>query len=660
MKNTILSAAMAGACLALAPMAATAAGNHPIYGIHFYGTGAENTIMNGKQMYSLEMLYTNQWDSKDKNAEKAKLQAIKDKGFTVILRLDYGLNNNVPNQWDWTGRYNFAVKSGEIASYMKDIVDIYVIGNETTTAPNTAVRDAIWNAYCFNAYDGNSVYDKIHLNDPVAIVCPGGLTGWPLHNDLIGGQNIDWLATFLDTLDKDGSNKPQVDGFSVHAYSGDEYFNNTATPTEDPRFSDVSGFNSFIHYLKVINAKCGTSKPVYITETNTYWMAQNQESDITYRANWIKEAFQTVNEWNRKSDQKIDGLIWYTYSHFNDPSNRDIWGNAMMRTDNALLNTARADFSSVTSQAAMVPGYPGSTLHFEAENYTNSAEWILDTGVQGTDYSDTDAANAGGEYRNGNHAQNRPDIGRLPDGSGFFIGWTPANEWLRYETIAGGYTYRLKVRYARGVTGTGSVTIKVDGASVGTVSLPATANWDTYATATGPTFTMAGGYHQIRLEMTSGNTNVDWFEFERANSVITLQAENAGTGNGTGYYDTTAGNSGGVFRSDDLDVAAITGGYAVGWVAAWEWLKFTNVTSTAAGSYTVTMRVATPNNSRACNIEINGADATGLKWFNSTGSFTTYQDINLGTVNLNAGANTVKLVMQNDSWNVDWIKFTPN
>jgi len=508
-----LATKLAALAIAALPAISLADGTYPIYGIHFYGTGAENTIKNGKQMWSLEMLYTSNWDSVNKASEKAKLQDIKNKGFRVILRLDYAHGATIPVKDDWVGRYNFAVKAGEIAAYMKDVVDFYVIGNESTTSPNAGCRDALWYAYCFNAYDANCAYDKIKANDPVATVCMQGLTGWPLQNDLIGGSNTAWIRTVQNTVDQ-VSGKPQIDGYAIHAYSGDEYYNNTATATEDPRYSDVTGLQSFIHYLRVIHEKHGAGIPVLITETNTYWMAQNQESDITYRANWIKEAFQTVDEWNKRSDLKIDALCWYTYSHFNDPGNRDIWGNAMMRTDNALLNTARADFSWVTANTNMSPGNPGATLRFQAENYTNSAEWILDTGVQGADYSDTDSANSGTFYRNGNHAQNRPDIGRLPDWSGFFVGWTAAGEWLRYETIAGGRNYRAKVRYARGVTGNGSVRFLVNGYNIGTVTLPTTGNWDTYATATGPTFWLPSQYHQIRLELVSGNTNVDWFEFE--------------------------------------------------------------------------------------------------------------------------------------------------
>ena len=68
-------------------------------------------------------------------------------------------------------------------------------------------------------------------------------------------------------------------------------------------------------------------------------------------------------------------------------------------------------------------------------------------------------------------------------------------------------------------------------------------------------------------------------------------------GEGVAYHDTTPGNSGGQARSTDVDIEASTdGGYDVGWTAPGEWLKYT-VNVAAAGSYTLQLRVASPNSS---------------------------------------------------------------
>ena len=47
-------------------------------------------------------------------------------------------------------------------------------------------------------------------------------------------------------------------------------------------------------------------------------------------------------------------------------------------------------------------------------------------------------------------------------------------------------------------------------------------------------------------------------------------------GEGVAYHDTTAGNNGGAYRSQDVDLEPSSdGGYDVGWIAAGEWLNYT-------------------------------------------------------------------------------------
>jgi endonuclease/exonuclease/phosphatase family metal-dependent hydrolase len=63
-------------------------------------------------------------------------------------------------------------------------------------------------------------------------------------------------------------------------------------------------------------------------------------------------------------------------------------------------------------------------------------------------------------------------------------------------------------------------------------------------------------------------------------------------GQGISFYDTSSGNSGGLYRQTHVDLQrASIGGYNVGWTAPGEWLKYT-VKVGAAGSYNVTLRAA--------------------------------------------------------------------
>jgi hypothetical protein len=484
-----------------------AAGSYPIYGINFYAPGAENTIKNSRGMYSLEMIYANQYTS----SQRSRIQNIVNAGFKVILRLDYDVGLTVPANWDWNGRYNMAMKARQIALDLGDLVEVFVIGNEPLD-PGSGKPEALWYSYVFNAYDTNSVYDKIKEVRPSAKVSIFAPNGWP------STEMMSYFDSVLNSVDRDGSGYPLIDAFALHAYSGGS--TSSDTRTEDPRFADRNNFGVFKVYARKIYERYGMSvKPIYITETNTYWFfgawaTDSRHSEVSYRDDWMKEAFQAIDEFNKSNDQKIDALLWYTYNHCGVGC-ADQYQNSLVRTDNARLNRARQDLSWSTLNTNITPGFAGSTLRFQAENYSNSDTGNgmgTTNGVSGTDYLDKTAGNTGGQYR-----AESVDVGMLPTWDGFFVGWTDAGEWLRYETLAGGYNYQLRFRYARGAAGTSAVRVVIDGTTRGgTTYLPATANWDTYSVYTNTaTFNLPKGFHDVKLMFDTGGVNIDYFELVR-------------------------------------------------------------------------------------------------------------------------------------------------
>ncbi|WP_184496650.1 Ig-like domain-containing protein, partial [Algoriphagus iocasae] len=73
----------------------------------------------------------------------------------------------------------------------------------------------------------------------------------------------------------------------------------------------------------------------------------------------------------------------------------------------------------------------------------------------------------------------------------------------------------------------------------------------------------------------------------------TVEAENYDIGRqGITYSDVDPGNTGGIYRSDDVDIHAATeGDYTVGWMNLNEWLEY-SVNITTAGTYNLDARVA--------------------------------------------------------------------
>lgn len=102
-------------------------------------------------------------------------------------------------------------------------------------------------------------------------------------------------------------------------------------------------------------------------------------------------------------------------------------------------------------------------------------------------------------------------------GEGFLAGFESAgtSATADVEATAAG-TYALAARYANGQGGDGqhvtrTLSVSVDGGAPQKLTLPVTADWDTWAVASVPV-TLGAGHHSVRLQRTaadSGNVNVD-------------------------------------------------------------------------------------------------------------------------------------------------------
>ena len=96
----------------------------------------------------------------------------------------------------------------------------------------------------------------------------------------------------------------------------------------------------------------------------------------------------------------------------------------------------------------------------------------------------------------------------------------------------------------------------------------------------------SGSRSQIRLDDITVKLPVMAYEGQPHSIPGRIQAERFDIGRqGTAYFDTTPGNSGGDFRQDtDVDIVSVTDGfpgYAITDIEDGEWLRYT-VTSTAA------------------------------------------------------------------------------
>jgi hypothetical protein len=145
-----------------------------------------------------------------------------------------------------------------------------------------------------------------------------------------------------------------------------------------------------------------------------------------------------------------------------------------------------------------------------------------------------------------------------------------------------------------------------------------------------------------------------------------IEAENFDDGGeGIGYHDLTAGNTGGQYRQTDVDVATAMdfgGGYTLSYATAGEWLKYT-VSVAAAASYTLEARVASSGAGGAFHIEVDGVAATGPLAVPDTGGWQTWRSIVIGGIPLTAGPHVLRVVIDTNGvagwWgNLNFLRWT--
>jgi HKD family nuclease len=285
----------------------------------------------------------------------------------------------------------------------------------------------------------------------------------------------------------------------------------------------------------------------------------------------------------------------------------------------------------------------------------------FDEGGSGVAYYDTTAGNTGNVYRSTN-----VDIGQVS--SGYYVGWTRAGEWLKYTVSVGTTgTYTLETLVANQGTGA-KFRVEVDGVDkTGALAVPNTGGWDTWQTVPGPGISLSAGQHVVRLVFLTANTgasgvgNYRSLRFTQGGSTSaqstpfpngtpaalpgTVLAVNFDNGaSGVAYYDNTSGNSGGLYRSTNVDIGQFAIGYYVGWTRPGEWLKYT-VSVGTTGTYTLETLVANQGTGATFRVEVDGVDRTGPVSVPDTGGWDAWSWRTVPSpISLSAGQHVVRLV----------------
>ncbi|ACL15472.1 carbohydrate-binding protein [Methanosphaerula palustris] len=349
--------------------------------------------------------------------------------------------------------------------------------------------------------------------------------------------------------------------------------------------------------------------------------------------------------------------------------------------------------------AALVPLLSGGTT-VEPTPVPTSAPWdspqAIPGSIQATDYAsggegvayhDTTTGNQGGAYRNDD-----VDIEYSSVEQEFVVAYIRSGEWLTYDVnIASGGIYTVNFRVSSPNTGS-TIDLEVDGSEVTMIQVPNTGSFDTYTAVQRPVY-LPSGHHTLKLDF-SGSSNVNYLKFttgmptpvptgttvsptptgsqtitptvtptgvERAYVSHTfpckVEAEDYDLGGeGIAYHDTTPGNLGGEYRSDDVDIEAMSGGGSnVGYIKNGEWLAYT-VSVPVTRTYVATFKSSSWAPGRSILVQVDGTPVTAVGVPN-TNSSNVYDSAQVA-LPMTQGMHRITLTFNGDCQNLDWFDVT--
>jgi endoglucanase len=137
-------------------------------------------------------------------------------------------------------------------------------------------------------------------------------------------------------------------------------------------------------------------------------------------------------------------------------------------------------------------------------------------------------------------------------------------------------------------------------------------------------------------------------------TLLTIEAEDY-----LRFSDITPGNEGNAFRSDDVDIEALTdeSGYTVGWTESGEWLEY-DVTLTP-GKYIISTSVASDLGGASYSIRFNGQEQ-GTDSVSNTGGWQVFEPHNVALIEVVEGTYPLRIDITSGGFNIDSITFSPD
>ena len=236
-------------------------------------------------------------------------------------------------------------------------------------------------------------------------------------------------------------------------------------------------------------------------------------------------------------------------------------------------------------------------------------------------------------------------------GGGQDVGYIYQGSWMQYPVnVASAGAYTVSFRVSSVNAGASFVLQDGNGNTLTTIQVPVTGNYQTYTTVTASgTVTLAAGAQNLKIVSTSAtNWNINWMQFTQAASAPAGYLAIPGTIQAVNYVSSV-----GVIPQATSDLG---GGQNVGWIYQGDWMQY-NVYVAAAGTYTASFRVATPNSGCSLAVRDGNGNTYASLAIPNTGGWQTYATVTV-SVTLPAGAQSLRIVSTAPNlWNFHWMQF---
>jgi endoglucanase len=289
--------------------------------------------------------------------------------------------------------------------------------------------------------------------------------------------------------------------------------------TNDPAVKDRNA-NQLNLIANLVNFRAKWNVPVWVGETG-----ENSN-------HWVAEACKNLNDrsigwclWTHKrlhgshsplaqtaSPMKVKYANIYTAAGRTELISNVAFANCIKQKDYEDAMTRMVNDATTLPFNGTRASLPGKLFASDYDIGKNGLAYV-DKIFQKIPYDGPDW-NSGHTYRN-----DGVDIEATTDatGNGVNVGWLEYNDWMNYSvSVTQSGSYAVQFRVANGSNRSGGLSIKVDGTTIGSITVPPTGGFQTWTTVSlSQTLNLTAGNHVIQVLANSrnGGGNLSWLNF---------------------------------------------------------------------------------------------------------------------------------------------------